>query len=503
MGDELPRGRGVRPFPAKPQVEVDDELAFHLEQRVRDYVARGMDPEAARAAALARFGDINGVRRECAQLLDDDRRAARRRDWLDDLRQDLRFGVRSALRVPLFSLLAVLTLALGIGANAAVFGVVKSVLLDALPYRDADRLVRVYGRFLDGSHERGPLSAGTVTDIAERQRSFESVAAFAGLPREVVYAGDDEPRVVNAAWVEPGLFRALGVPAALGRTFNDEDAASDTARAVVLTHATWQRLFGGDAGVLGRTARINGFPRTVIGVLPRTFVGPAGDADFYFPLDVRAALRDPIGARGSHWLGLVGRLKPGVSPDAAHRELVGIAADLAREYPRDNGSITVAAVPLRDAMVGETRTPLLVLMASAGLVLLVTCANLAGALLSRTISRRKEFAVRVALGAGRGRLVRQLLTESTVLALAGGAGGVLLATAGLALLRRLATQALPSYAELALDPGALLFTSVLALCTGLAFGVAPALSVGRANAQSTLRDESRGRRGRGRLHRLG
>jgi predicted permease len=492
MGDRLPRGRGARPFPARPQAEVDDELTFHLEQRVRDYVARGMDPEAARAAALARFGDLNGVRRECAQMLDDDRRAARRRDWRDDLRQDLRFGMRSALHAPLFSLLAVVTLALGIGANAAVFGVVKSVLLDALPYADADRLVRVYGRFLDGSNERGPLSAGTVVDVAERQRSFARVAAFAGLPREAVYAGADEPRVVNVTWVEPGLFRTLGVSAALGRGFSDDDAVSDTARVVVLTHATWQRLFAGDPGVVGRVVRINGIPRTVVGVLPRSFVGPAGDVDFYFPLDVRSGLRDPVSARGSHWLGLVGRLKPGVTADAAQRELTAIAADLAREHPRENGSITVAAVPLRDALVGDTRTPLLVLMASAGLVLLITCANLAGALLSRTISRRKEFAVRVALGAGRGRLVRQLLTESTVLAIVGGAGGVLLAATGLAMLRRLATQALPPYAELSLDPGALLFTSVLALCTGLAFGVAPALSVGRSNAQSTLRDETRG-----------
>ncbi|MFN2564948.1 MAG: ADOP family duplicated permease [Gemmatimonadaceae bacterium] len=484
------RARRALPFQPAPEVEVDDELAFHLEQRVRDYVARGMDPGEARAAALERFGDLHGVRSECTQLLEQDRRATARRDWLDDFRQDLRFGVRSALRAPMFSLLAVLTLAVGIGANAAVFGVVKSVLLDALPYPDADRLLRVYGRLLSGSEERGPLSAGTVTDIAERQRSFARLAAFAGLTRDAVYAGDDEPRVVKVAWVEPGLFRTLGVPAALGRTLRDDDAG-DTARSIVLTHATWQRLFAGDSDAVGRVVRINGIPRTVVGVLPRGFVGPLSDADFYFPLGLRAELRDPVRARRRQWLGLVGRLKPGVTVDAARRELVAIAADLAREYPQDNGSLGVAVMPVRDAMAGDARTPLLVLMASAGLVLLITCANLAGALLSRTISRRKEFAVRVALGAGRGRLVRQLLTESTLLALVGGAAGLLLATLGLTVLRGLALPALPSYADLSLDRGAVLVTFVGALCTGLAFGVAPALSAVRANAHGTLREETR------------
>jgi predicted permease len=472
--------------------EVDAEIEFHLEMRAAELVARGMTPEAARAEARRRFGDTREW--SIAMSAIDRERVARseRAEWLVDLRQDLHFGVRTALRSPLFTLLAVLTLALGIGANAAVFGVVKSVLLDALPYTDADRLVRVYGRFLDGSNDRGPLSAGTVTDIAERQRSLVGTAAFATLPRESILSGADEPRVVRIEWAEPKLFSVLGVNAALGRTLRDNDAVGDTAFTVMVTYDAWQQLLGGDPGVVGGTIRINGISRTVAGVLPRGFVGPAGDADFYYPLDVRPLLRDPISARGSGWLGLVGRLKPGVTPDAARREIAAIGADLAREYPRDNGSITLSTVSLRDSMVGDTRTPLLVLMASAGLVLLIACANLAAALLSRTISRRKEFAVRMALGAGRGRLVRQLLTESALLAIAGGVAGVALAALGLGMLRRLASQALPSYAELSLDPGALIFTFVLALCTGIAFGLVPAISARRSNTQGTLRDESRG-----------
>lgn len=492
MRNPFSRGRIARPFQPAPEVEVDDELSFHLEQRIRDYIARGMTPDEARAAAHERFGNVSGVRTECAELLEADRRAASRRDWIGDLRQDLRYGARSAIRTPVFSLLAVTTLALGIGANAAVFGVVKSVLLDALPYADADRIMRVYGRFLQGDENRGPLSAGTVTDLAERQRSFESMAAFAGLPRDAVFTGDDGPKVVKLAWAQPALFGTLGVPASRGRVLRDEDAEPDTIRNVVLTHAAWQRLFAGDPQVMEKTILVNGLPRTVVGIMPRGFAGPIGEVDFYFPLGLRASLRDPVGARGSHWLGMVGRLKPGIDPGAAERELVSIAADLAREYPKDNGSVSIAALPVRDAIVGDTRTPLIVLMASAALVLLIACANLAGAMLSRTISRRKEFALRIALGAGQGRIVRQLLTESTLLAVAGGLAGVLLAITGLRVLRGLALPALPPYANLSLDTGALLFTSLVALAAGLAFGMAPALAVGRADPQDTLRDDTRG-----------
>ncbi|HKH43346.1 MAG TPA: ABC transporter permease, partial [Thermoanaerobaculia bacterium] len=487
----FPFRRRSNPLAPEPQAEVDDELAFHLEQRIHDYVARGMDPAAARAAALERFGDLNGVRSVCTQLLEEDRRAEARRDWFDDLRQDLRYGVRSALRAPLFSLLAVITLALGIGSNAAVFGVVKSVLLDALPYADADRLVRVYSRAEDGSLERSVLSAGAVTDIAERQQSFTRVAPFYTGTTDNTYTAETGPLAVTGALVGSGFFQTLGVNALLGRTLTDADAASD-ARVVMLSYATWQRRFAGDPGVVGRAVRLDEEPFEVVGVLPRGFVGPMGDADFWFPLDLGPTLRDPVRAWRRQWLGLVGRLAPGVTVEAARRDLAAIGANQVREHPDAFLGFTVATEPLRDSMVGDTRTPLLVLMASAGLVLLITCANLASALLSRILSRRKEFAVRVALGAGRGRLVRQLLTESLVLALAGGAAGLLLAALGLTALRGLALPALPSYAELSLDRGAVLVTMLLSLCTGLAFGVAPALAAGRADLQRTLRDEARG-----------
>ena len=263
-------------------------------------------------------------------MLEDDRRTARRHDWLEDLRQDLRFGIRAAARAPLFSLLAIATLALGIGANAAVFGVVKSVLLDALPYADADRLVRIYARWTSAPTEAQSVSPGVATDFATRlpvvlQRCpVQLLDLRRRLPRPVW------PARPPAAFAGGTFFQTLGVRPALGRAFTARDAGAATA---MLSDAAWRREFGGDPGVIGRTLTIDGDPIEVVGVLPRGFVGPMGDADVWFSLDLAPMLRTPETARGQHWLGVVARLAPGVTPNAAQRELDRLGADLARRIP--------------------------------------------------------------------------------------------------------------------------------------------------------------------------
>jgi putative ABC transport system permease protein len=467
--------------------EIDDELHATFELLVDEKIRAGLDIEAARRAARLELGSLDALK---GQIHD-----VRTGGGLDMLLQDLRYALRLFRRTPGFTAIAILTLALGIGANAAIFGVVKSVLLDALPYADADRLERIYASVPDALGHPG-LTARMANTLIERQRTYDSLVTFDS-SRDAVFGDEEAARIVKLAWVQPGLFKTLGVSAALGRTFREEDRAvgyvpasgaergEDSARAVVISHAAWQGLFAAAPDIIGREVRLNGRPRTVIGVLPHDFVGPMGPSDFFLAFDLRSCIEI-----GAGWLGLVGRLKPGITHEAAERDLA--AAWAAREDRQAFTTYSMIPVPLRDAMVGDTRTPLLVLLASAGLVLLIACANLAGALLSRGLSRRKEFAVRIALGAGRRRLIRQLLTESVLLALAGGAAGLLLAQFLLSLLRGLARPLLPAYAELSLDAGAIAIIGIVALCTGLAFGVAPALSVGRADAQGSLREDARG-----------
>ena len=466
--------------------DLDDELQGAFDLLVDEKIAAGMSREHARRAATLEIGRVDSVKEQV--------RAARAGAGMDSLFQDIRHSLRLFRRAPGFTATAIVTLALGIGANAAIFGALKSVLLDALPYADASRLVRLGGL----------LSADTVAEIAQRQRSFASLAAFTPSTSDATYGSEAGARSTRIAWVEPAFFDTLGVAAALGRTFGQQDSTSglvplsdgqlvpDTARVVLVTHAAWERFFAGDPKVLGRDVRINGIPRSVIGVLPADFIGPMGAADFYLAFDLSPVVAHPIVARRAQWLAAVGRLRPGVASADAQREVAHIWADLVSKYPEDNRSLEVTTTPLRDAMAGDTRTPLVLLMASATLVLLIACANLAGALLSRSLSRHKVFAIRVALGAGRLRLVRQLLTESTILAMAGGVAGVLLAKTMLGLVRELAPSALPAYADLSLDPGAMIVTALIAVGTGFGFGVAPAVAVDRVDAQAILRDGTRG-----------
>jgi putative ABC transport system permease protein len=378
------------------------------------------------------------------------------------------------------------------------------VLLDPLPYAEQDRLVRLFAHNTEAGEERWGLSAGMVDDMQRAQRSFSATAAFFSFPQEVVMGGAERPLVGSALLAEPDFFPILGVQPLLGRAtyLPEELPMSGPALYMILTYEGWERYSGRDPDIIGKQIPVFENPRTVVGVLPQGFVGPAGEADVYMPLNLPAYLVNPVNARRSYNFGVLGRLAPGVELGTAQAELDALSAVIQRENPEDVRGVRFKAMQLRTAMVGDTRLPLLILLASAALVLVIACANLAGAMLSRALSRRKEFAVRAALGAGRGTLVRQLLMESTVLAFAGGLLGVLLALAALNLMRDLAATAVPHYAALSLDGTALVAVMALTLVAGIAVGLLPAFVVGGANPQQAMVAQTRGateNRGSGRM----
>ncbi|HUG97659.1 MAG TPA: ABC transporter permease [Gammaproteobacteria bacterium] len=410
------------------------------------------------------------------------------------LLHDLKFALRSAVRTPMFSLLAVITLALGIGANAALFAVVKPVLLDPLPYAEQDRLVRIFAHNQEAGEDRWGVSAGMVDDLKRVQRSFSETAAFFSFPQEVVVGGAERPLVGAALLVEPALFDTLGVEPLMGRLrfMPEELPPSGPPLYMVLTYDAWQRYTGGDPNIVGKQIPVFERPRTVVGVLPRGFVGPAGEAELYMPLNLSVYLVNPVNARRSYMFNILGRLAPDVELGSAQAELDAISAAIQREHPEDVRGVRFNPVPLRTALVGDSRLPLLILLASALLVLVIACANLAGAMLSRALTRRKEFAVRTALGASRGKLVRQLLMESTVLALAGGLLGIVMSVAALHLVRELARTAVPHFATLSLDAGVVAAVMGLTLVAGIAVGLLPAFMVAGANPQRAMVQATRG-----------
>lgn len=423
----------------------------------------------------------------------------RRAEWLRELRQDARYAVRTLLRTPAFTSIAVVTLALGIGANTAIFSVVNGILLRPLPFPHPEQLVQLWAANRSTDNLKSAVSVNDLDDWRAQRRVFADIGGwfFQEGGSGIDLTGRGEPRRLESVFVTPGFFNTLGVPPITGRVPRDDEmvrGAND--RLVVLSYGLWAREFGSSASVVGSKLILGGNPYIVVGVMPPSFRFPSERAEVYIPYSTIPDDAIPH-IRPVHVLDVIGRMKSGVSIDRAHAELQAITRRLADEYREDKNWDDATIAPLQESMVGSVRTALLVLLGAVAFVLLMACVNVASLLLARAGTRQQEVAIRAALGAGRGRIVRQLLTESIVLALGGGLLGLGVAWFGTRLLLSLSRGQLPRAFDVTLDGRVLAFSFVLSLVTGLLFGLVPALRASATALQSTLREGGRGLAGGG------
>jgi predicted permease len=470
------------------RADVDDELSFHIEMRAAELIARGLSESDARREATREFGDVEFTREYCRRLDEGGERADRRGEWLGDLRQDLTQASRVLRRSPGFVAIALVTIALGVGANSAIFTVVRGVLLRPLPFAQPDRLVAVYEDNRPDHSPRSQLAAADYVDYRKQQSTLTDIGIVGYATLD--YQGATEPVALHGLRFSANVFSILGSPPMLGRTFApDEDQPGQTS-VVVLTFATWRGVFGGDSTVVGRSVMMSGVPMTIIGVMPPRFTF-GGDEQFWTPFNIQRQLADVNRSRKLHNMVAVARLRATVTPARAESDLLTIAHRNEQAFPASNTGHLVSVVPLHSALVGDARTALLVLAGAAACVLLIACANLANLVFSRTLGRQRELAVRAALGAARDRLVRQLLTESLLLALVGGMVGSAIGWAATRALLAVAPDALPHVGDVAIDPMVIGFALIVSLGGGLLFGLVPAWAGSRADAERTLRDTSR------------
>jgi putative ABC transport system permease protein len=454
--------------------ELGSEVRFHIERQVEENLTAGMSLEEARHAALREFGGVEQVKEEC--------RDNRRTKYIENLIKDIRYGFRMLRKSPSFTFFAVAVLALGIAANSAIFSIADNVLVRPLPYRDSNRLVIVWEDSSAYGFPKDTPAPGNFSDWKSRNQVFEDVAA---LPYGGYFnlTGDGTPEQLAGKKITANLFSVLGVSPALGRDFRSEDDVPGAPQVAILSHGLWLRRFGGDPQIVGREISLNYQKCTVVAVMKQGVQFPDRETEIWIPAQFTKEL---LANHGSHYLNVFARLKPGVSLKAANADLATIASELEKEHPDSNAKVGAFAVPLREEIAGDVRPAILMLVGAVCFVLLIACANVANLLLSRAAGRRRELAMRLALGATRGRVIQQMLTESILLALFAGAVGLLLSIWGTKFLAALIPAGIAPMGT-GVDGRVLLFTLFVSLSTGVLFGIIPASRVSQFQLTYSLK----------------
>jgi len=463
--------------------DLDEEMAFHREQAERELVAGGMTRDQARFAAMRQLGNSTRLKEQSHEVVG---------FGVEGLFGDIRYALRQLLANPAFTIVMLLTLALSIGANSAIFSVIDGVLLKSLPYRQPDRLVRVF--LSSSSYPKFPLNPFDFLDFRARNHSFESMAAFTR--GDVQLSGSGEPVRLNGFGITSGYFRVLGLQPELGREFDFKAEIPGNGLQAIISDRLWRTRFDADPNIIGRKITIGMRPFTIVGVMPAGTAHPGneyhaltyGDSvDVWWPF----SFAGDSNRRGSHYIEGIARLKPNVSEAQARAEMNAIMTQLGREHPNNDSGWTVLVIPLYAEIVGANRQMLLVLLGAVSMVLLIACANAANLLLARASARQREIAVRIAMGAQRIRIVRQLLTESLLISFAGGALGLALALFGVKALVSLLPADFPRAHDIHVSAPVFLFTFLICMATGLLFGLAPALQAARIDPREGLQKGGR------------
>jgi predicted permease len=452
--------------------ELDEELLFHLERQIAENVKAGMTPAEARRRAMIEFGGVEAMKEEC--------RDTRKANWMHDFQQDVRYAGRVLRKSPGFAAIAMVTLALGVGANTAIFSVVNATLLKPLPFRHAEKVVALWQtESAPGSY---PLTGEDYVDWKSQNHTFEGMSLFSWPTSATIAAGGD-PEGTTLVRTEANFFSLLGVSPQIGRTFADGEDQNGGSHVAVLSYALWKSRFGAARDVLGKFVSLNGEEYAVIGVMPAWYRMPA-TAELWVPLDMS---KKSLGTRGGHRWRAIGRVKEGFTIVQARADLQTLAKGYEKQFPDTNRNVNAIVTPMREDLIGDFSAQILIMFGAVGLVLLIACANVANLLLARSTARRREIAVRSALGAGRGRLVRQLLTESILLSLAGGVLGVAIAFGGIGVLRAALPNTVPQPNPVAVDLGPLVFAFVVCIGVGMLFGLAPAVQSARVSSTEALK----------------